>query len=130
MLGSTKDLVKTVREFRNRVSHHEPVWKRYGVSSEADAIGHLHEKIDKIRQLIALVSPEKEQLVIRNGLLAQAERVCSIGELRRCQHTIKPHSVKSISKLCRLVNQADSENTTQTITVYKQGKQRFILHPI
>ena len=86
LLSETKDLVKTTREFRNRVSHHEPVWKRYGVRSEADAIEHLHEKISRIMQLIALISPEKEQLIIRNGWLAYALNACSVDKLRRCQH--------------------------------------------
>ncbi len=31
VLAHIKNLVKTVREFRNRVSHHEPIWKKYGV---------------------------------------------------------------------------------------------------
>jgi hypothetical protein len=129
MLRTTKDLVKTVREFRNRVSHCEPVWKRYGVHSESDAIAHLHEKIDKIMELIALVSPEKEQLILRNGLLSRAKMVCSVEELRRCQHSTKPQSVKSISKLCRLVHQAVSENIAIPITVYKNGKSSFIIQP-
>jgi len=86
LLRTTKDLVKTTREFRNRVSHHEPVWKRYGVCSESDAIEHLREKISRIMQLIALISSEKEQLIIRNGWLSYALNACSIDELRRCQH--------------------------------------------
>lgn len=130
MLSLTKDLVKVVREFRNRVSHHEPVWKRYDVQTEEDAIAHLHEKLDKIKQLITLVSPEKGRLLLRNGLLSRAERVCSINELRCCQHIIEPHSIKSLSKLCRLAKQAANENTSKSITVYKHGKTRFLLQPI
>ena len=87
LLQHARDLVKTTREFRNRVSHHEPVWKRYGVSSEEDAIAHLHEKISRIMQLIAIISPEKEQLIIRNGWLSYAHNACSIETLRRCQHS-------------------------------------------
>lgn len=130
MLSSSKDLIKAVREFRNRVSHHEPVWKRYGVQSEADAIAHLHEKIAKIKQLIALVSPEKEQLILKNGLLFRAERVCSIEELRLCQHNTQTHRVKSMSKLSRLAQLAANENAAKHITVYKHGKTRFLLQPI
>ncbi|GAB5382862.1 MAG: hypothetical protein Alis2KO_42030 [Aliiglaciecola sp.] len=124
MLASTKDLVKTVREFRNRVSHYEPVWKRFGVRNEVEAITHLHEKIDKIKQLIALVSPEKMELVTKNGLISIAERMCSINELRRCQHNIESHKVKSMAKLSKLVRQANEHNVTKQITVYKYGKSR------
>jgi len=130
MLSSSRELVKTIREFRNRVSHHEPVWKRFGVQSEADAISHLHEKIEKIRELITLVSPEKAQLILRNGLLARAERVCQIEELRLCQHSTQHYRVKSMSKLSRLARIATSENASKPITIYKHGKTRFLLQPI
>lgn len=130
MLSSTKDLVKTVREFRNRVSHHEPVWKRFGVRDEAEAIAHLHEKIGKIKQLVSLISPEKEQLILKNGLLSNAERMCSISELRRFQHNIETHKVKSISKLSKLSKQANDDNSTKKITLYKYGKTQFLLQPI
>ena len=130
MLSSMQDLIKTVREFRNRVSHHEPVWKRYGVSSETDAIAHLHEKIGKIRSLISIVSPEKELLIIKNGLLARAERVCSINELRCCQHLIQIRNITSISELCRAAQQATDDNVTQYITVDGRGDERFRLQPM
>lgn len=129
LLNNTKDLVKTVREFRNRVSHHEPVWKKYGVATENDAIDHLHEKIDKILQLLALVSPEKKRLLEKNKIVDRAYRACSLGELRRFQHNIATHNVKSISKLCRLVQRAQEANSVEKIQVYEMGKISFLIHP-
>jgi hypothetical protein len=38
VLSFAYDLVATLREFRNRLFHHEPAWKRFGVLTEADAI--------------------------------------------------------------------------------------------
>ncbi len=128
-LSSTKDLVKTVREFRNRVSHHEPVWKRYGVHKEVDAIAHLHEKLFKITSLISLVSPEKADLLLKSGIISRAERACSINELRRCQYSFEAHNVKSVSKLCRLAQKVAHDNTSEHIIVYKHGKTRCILEP-
>lgn len=130
MLSSTKDLVKTIREFRNRVSHHEPVWKKFGVRSELEAINHLHEKINKIMQLIKLISPEKEQLVIKNGILSKAQRVCSLNELRHCQHALESKKVKSVTKLCKLASQVSIDNKTEKITLYKHGKTKLLIHPI
>lgn len=124
------DFPKTVREFRNRVSHYEPVWKRFGVRDEAEAIAHLHEKIDKIKQLITLVSPEKFELVSKHGLISDAERMCLINELRRCQHNIESYSVIYMTKLCRLAKQANEDNATKQIRVYKYGKTKFLLQPI
>lgn len=130
MLSSTQDLIKTVREFRNRISHHEPVWKRYGVSSESDAIAHLHEKIAKIRALISIVSPEKESLIIKNGLLSRAERVCSINELRCCQHRINIQDITSISELCQVAQRATDDNLTQCIIVNGRDDHRYRLLPM
>lgn len=129
LLSNTKDLVKTVREFRNRVSHHEPVWKKYGVATGEDAIAHLHEKIDKILQLLALVSPEKKRLLEKNKVVERAYRACSLSELKRFQHNITTHNVKSISKLCRLAQSAQEANSVQKIQVYKMGKMSFLIHP-
>src|SRR5690606_23062842 len=69
VLTHASDLVSTVREFRNRLSHHEPAWKRFGIVKEADALLHLQEKITKIESLIALIHPENIKLIERNGLL-------------------------------------------------------------
>lgn len=125
VLSSTKDLVKTVREFRNRVSHHEPVWKRFQVHDEADAIAHLGEKIDRIRQLVRLISPEKNELLEQSSLYAYAERICSITELRHCQLATQSHKVKTIAKLSRLAQLSLEQNSTQKLTIYKGGRKRI-----
>ena len=63
MLTHVQDLVTTVRDFRNRLFHHEPAWKRFGVHTEADALQHLQEKIGKIESLVALIHPENLRLL-------------------------------------------------------------------
>ena len=129
LLSNTKDLVKTVREFRNRVSHHEPVWKRYGVANENDAITHLHEKINKIIALIEIVSPEKRKLLEKNQIIERTYRACSIEELRYFQHTVKTHNVKSISKIFHIATQAKNNNKIEKIKMYKNGKIEFSIYP-
>jgi len=37
ILAHVRRMVATLRDFRNRLFHHEPAWKRYGVLTEADA---------------------------------------------------------------------------------------------
>ena len=63
MLAHAHDLVATLRDFRNRLFHHEPAWKRYGVLSEPDALQHLREKIGKVESLLALIHPENLRLL-------------------------------------------------------------------
>ena len=57
VLGQARDLAETLRDFRNRLFHHEPAWKRYGVLTEADAVRHLQEKIATAERLLALIHP-------------------------------------------------------------------------
>lgn len=124
-----KDLVKTVREFRNRVSHHEPIWKRYGVKTETDAINHLHEKIDTITQLIEIISPEKVVMLNKHGVIDRLRRACSLAELKRFQNKVDIHNVKSMTKLSRLVKQSKNEDKIQKIALYKLGKIECLIHP-
>uniref|UniRef100_A6VRX3 Abi family protein n=1 Tax=Marinomonas sp. (strain MWYL1) TaxID=400668 RepID=A6VRX3_MARMS len=112
MLSSTKDLVKTVREFRNRVSHNEPIWKRYGVGSQEDSIAHLHEKIDRIYKLILLISPRKAELVKEQNFLSSAMRVCSTNEITICQNKAKTHNIDSIKELRHAMMEATAQNHT------------------
>lgn len=128
-LSHTKDLVKTVREYRNRVFHHEPAWKGYGVVNQEDAIRHILEKLNKIEQLIELISPEKLELLNKNELISKAYRAASESELKRCQHIIKTHNVKSILKLSQVIEQSLKNNTVEKIKLYKPCKINIFLHP-
>lgn len=124
------DLVATVREFRNRLFHHEPAWKRYGIASEHGAIHHLHEKLQRIEALLSLIHPEKLKLLQRNGLLAAAYRACSIAELRRFQHAAPEHRIASTRKLAAMALQAQNQNVVIKAKTYKRGACRFLITPI
>lgn len=126
----SRDLVKTIREFRNRIFHHEPAWKRFGVSTEADAIKNLHEKIGKIESLISLIHPENSKLLEKNWLLKNAYRACSSNEIRRFQHLTKTHKIKSISDLRVLVGACIQENSISKVKFYHGIDQDFLIVPI
>ena len=129
VLTQARDLVATLRDFRNRLFHHEPAWKRYGVLTEADALQHLQEKIGKAESLLALIHPENLRLLQANGLLRDAHRACTAGEIRRFQHLAQVHKVNSLGKLARLVDQSALENSALEARVYRGSQQRFLLIP-
>lgn len=109
-LGHIADLVKVVREFRNRLFHHEPAWKRFGVQTEADALAHLLEKIAKIEDLIRFIHPEKLRLLEAHGLVANAKRACTAHEIARFKQHAKTHKIDSIRRLTDLVKEASQDN--------------------
>jgi hypothetical protein len=112
VLSHAHDLVQTLREFRNRMFHHEPAWKRYGVLTEVDAIKHLREKLAKIEELLALIHPESLNLLQKNGLLQTAYRACTSEEIRRFQHLAQVHPISTLADLSTLVGRCATENST------------------
>lgn len=129
MLTHVRDLVSTVRDFRNRLFHHEPAWKRFGVLTEADALAHLQEKIGKIESLMTLIHPENLRLLEKNGFLDTARRACSSHEIRRFQHLAETHKVNSLGKLQTLVDRCGQDNRVIAAKLYLGRRRRFVLTP-
>lgn len=127
MLTYVRDLVATLRDFRNRIFHHEPAWKRYGVLTEADALQHLQEKIGKVENLLTLIHPENLRLLQTNGLLRDAHRVCTSAEIRRFQHLAQTHRIDSLDMLAELVTRCTRENRALTVRLHREPQQRFLI---
>lgn len=129
MLTHAHDLVSTVRDFRNRLFHHEPAWKRFGVFTEADALTHLQEKIGKIESLMTLIHPENLRLLEKNGFLGAARRACTSHEIRRFQHLTQTYKVNSLAKLQTLVDRCGMDNSVILAKLYVGQQRRFLLTP-
>ncbi|SEJ78983.1 CAAX protease [Achromobacter sp. NFACC18-2] len=129
MLAHVNDLVATSRDFRNRLFHHEPAWKRYGVLTEADALQHLQEKIAKVENLLALIHPESLRLLQANGLLRNAHRACTSAEIRRFQHLAQVHQIGSLDVLAELLTRYTQENSVLTARLHPESQLRFLILP-
>ncbi|MBB4953188.1 hypothetical protein H4S14_001233 [Agrobacterium vitis] len=121
--------ISIVRKFRNRLSHHEPIWKRFNVLDERDAVDHLNEKLDTLEELIRRFSPEAINLLRKNNLLSNARMACSLPEVNRFKYRNDIHNVKSISKIIKLI---DSNPTVSSlrIKIYSNNKHQFLLTPV
>jgi len=129
MLVHVRKTVATLRDFRNRLFHHEPAWKRYGVQTEGDALQHLQEKLGKVESLLTLIHPENLRLFQVNGLLQDAYRACTSGEIRRFQHLTKVHKINSLEKLALLVNRSGMENSALEAVVLRGRQPQFLMLP-
>ncbi|RKP49601.1 CAAX protease [Pararobbsia silviterrae] len=129
VLTHVRDLVVTLRAFRNRVFHHEPAWKRYGVTSEIEALRHLHEKIDKIETLLALIHPENIRLLRINGLLRNAHRTCTSDEIRRYQHLARMHEIDSLDTLADLARDCAIKNCAFAARLPLLPNDRLLILP-
>ncbi|MBN6714785.1 CAAX protease [Pseudomonas capsici] len=129
MLAQCKDRVSLVRNFRNRVFHHEPAWKRFGVTNEQQAVVHLHEKIGKINELISWISPEKIDLLEKSGVIRTAYRACSVAEIARFKYQSKTSTVNSMAKLIKIAEAASVGNEVVKIAVYGKRKAIYTMQP-
>jgi hypothetical protein len=127
VLSFAYDLVATIRDFRNRLFHHEPAWKRFGVFTEAEAIQHLLEKISKIRDLLELIHPENVRLLQKNGLLRTAYRACSSAEIRRFQHLAQTHAVNTLGDLALLVCRSAADNSVLHARLDGHAQEHFVV---
>ncbi|MDV2451609.1 hypothetical protein [Xanthomonas hortorum] len=128
LLNHARELVKIVRAFRNRLSHHEPAWKRAGVVTENDAISHLHSKLGQVMELMALINPEQASLMRLTGLIGDAERACSALELRRFQLGTKDQIVRSGRNFAAAVKFSLDKNALVSIRRGRKGKA-MVLYP-
>lgn len=129
MLADCKNRVCLVRKFRNRVFHHEPAWKRFGVTDEQQAVVHLHEKIGKITELISWISPEKIDLLEKSGVIRTAYRACSVAEIERFKYQSKTSTVNSMAKLIKVAEAASLGNKVVKIAVYGRRKAVYTMQP-
>lgn len=71
------NLVSEIRPFRNRLSHHEPLWKGVTTRTETDALQYLNKKIDVIEKLIHIISSEKNKYLEVHGLIRKTRLMAS-----------------------------------------------------
>lgn len=128
-LSHVRDTVGNVRQYRNRLFHHEPSWKRSGIHNATDAVQFLNTRIDMISELINLIHPEKVRLLERNGLLRAARVACTERELRRFQQLAQQSRVKSGRRLADIARECSKNNGIANIRIAGTGGRRFLLIP-
>ncbi len=129
MLKQCRERVSLVRHFRNRIFHHEPAWKRSGITNEQQAVTHLHEKIARITQLLSWISPEKIELLEKCGAIRNAYRACSLDEIERFKYRSKTTTINSMPKLVRVAQAASDHDGVMKIAVYGKRKAIYTLQP-
>lgn len=130
MLSHARDLTKTVREYRNRISHHEPAWKKHGVNCEEDAVSHIQAKIKKIIELVEIISTEKSRYLIASGLVGETKRAASIETLRLFQGKAAVESLAYKGRLRRALKKALASNHSVPVSMGTKKKELFIISPL
>lgn len=71
------DQLKAINTNRNRLYHHEPVWKHSSVVNLRGAMAQLENVYDSFIKVLILVSPEKKNLMDTMGFKAKFHACCS-----------------------------------------------------
>lgn len=113
------DIVSELRPFRNRLSHHEPLWKGISVVNEQDALAYVNQKIDKIETLISIISEEKTKYLNVQKLFLRARYTASKDMLDRCRYRSKGKllTLKRKNKLRAFLRELSMTETPQIIEV-------------
>jgi hypothetical protein len=86
-----------IKDFRNRVSHHEPLWKiqdiidgggvilQTGPTTPEESILRLQEYIDLILEALQWLSLERHQFLINSGIADHLRAICSLDALEKYQ---------------------------------------------
>ncbi|ELY4512572.1 Abi family protein [Cronobacter muytjensii] len=123
-----QSLIVEMREYRNRLSHNEPIWvKAPNVSDAATAIDTIRNKIRKIGALITLISPDKHHIMEKMGLFSQALRTCSVQELaiHSFHHADCALTRRQRRNLRGVISAAEKQNQSQ---VFDYAGRIYSLH--
>lgn len=110
------DIIFELREYRNRISHHEPIWvKAPNVNDARTAIDTIRVKINKIELVIEALDINLLNVMKKVGLFENARRVCSVEELDIFRYTkpycaLSPEQISVIEQPCR-----DAKERNETI---------------
>lgn len=110
------DLIFELREYRNRIFHHEPIWvKAPNVNDARTAIDTIRVKINKIELIIEALDINLLKVMKKVGLFENARRVCSLEELNIYRYTkpfcaLSPEQIAVIEQYCH-----DAKERNETI---------------
>ena len=104
------DLINEVREYRNRLFHHEPVWiKSVTVTNDQTAIDTIRKKINRAEKILNVINIKKLEALSKVGIFRHARRICSKQELsiytyKNYHHTPTIKQKRTIRKILSSVN--------------------------
>ncbi|EGO4109420.1 CAAX protease, partial [Escherichia coli] len=75
------NLLKEIRDYRNRLFHHDCIWIKIKTVDKQTAIESIREKINLIEKIITAISPVTNRALTAWGMYENARRICSTAEL-------------------------------------------------
>lgn len=77
-ISSIFDELQAINKIRNRLFHHEPLWKASGRQDMAAAVARTRTQYQRILKVLGWISPEKLILINGLGITAKFDRACNV----------------------------------------------------
>lgn len=119
-------ILEELQQLRNRMSHHEPIWKSKLVHDDDSAVRFLNDQVDLALKLIGSLSGERYKYLVKSGKVAHFRGVCS---LRTLKSYLKGDVFTKFDKrkVKRLVCREISQNRATPTIIDVQGRPKFIV---
>lgn len=110
------DLVHEIREYRNRLYHHDKIWLSTSPNMNAHlAINSIRHKINQMELLLNVIDVRLVSILEKTGVLPSARRVCSLNDLDiyRFAHTERHFTQRKKRVLRNITARVRNENVTE-----------------
>jgi hypothetical protein len=75
------NMINELREYRNRLFHHDCIWIKSRTTDARTAIDSIREKINLLEKVLYAISPATVAALKKWGVFENARRICSVQEL-------------------------------------------------
>lgn len=118
--------LEPIKKLRNRLSHHEPVWKHRTVSNASTAIQYLSSIADDIINLINGISTHRKELLFQSGKISYFKGICSEDFLNYYVSGALPQKLDK-RKFKRLIEKAVRDPQLTPVVVIGKHQPKFVV---
>ena len=119
--------LEAIKALRNRLSHHEPVWKSRGVHSSQDAILYLNDIVNDLILIIGGISNDRARVLVESGVVNYFRGICSEECLRYYIVTGGEPRRLDRRRLKRELTKSLANDAIGSVVVEWKGTPKFIV---
>lgn len=118
--------LEPIKRLRNRMSHHEPVWKHNSVGNSSTAVQYLNTIVDDIISLINGISSHRHELLFQTGKISYFRGICSYESLNYYLSGTPPQELDK-RRLKRFVDRAIRCPQIAPIVIRDKQKPKLVV---
>lgn len=116
------NLLKEIRDYRNRLFHHDCIWIKSKTIDTQTAIESIREKINLTEKIITAISPITCKALTVWGMFENARRVCSVAELAMYTNLNYPvPSIEESNILNKFLQQTNNGKTSVPMIIQSEA---------